>query len=351
MSDYFHRVAKQSPTRLWINNATPEQAQAALELGAVGATTNPTYAARVLREDSSATALLEQAVREADSDVEAVDRFFMAAVSRLQAVFLSLYEESGGTYGYVAIQGDPRVNDDTDAILDGAARYRALGENIIIKVPATPAGAGAMKELTSMNIPTIATLGFSVDQAVSMAETHREACETSGHSPPCYVTYIAGILDECLAEDAARLGQPVPPEWVDQAGCQGTRVAYRLYRQRGYRALLLGGGARATRHFTELVGGDLHVTIGWNLADELARADGEAEERIAAPIPDEMENGLAEHLPDYVKASRHGAMRPEEFIAFRPVAAFQQSFLDATEEMLGRVREARAQAEEVESGL
>jgi len=181
MGNYFHRIAERTPTRLWINNATPAQAKPALALGAVGATTNPTYAARLLREDPGASTLLEQVVRETDSDDEAADRFMMAAVARLQTVFLPLYEESRGKFGHVVIQGDPRVNSDSDAILDGASRYRELGENIIVKVPATPAGAHALEELTSMNVPTIATLGFSVDQAVYLAEAYRNASERSGH--------------------------------------------------------------------------------------------------------------------------------------------------------------------------
>ncbi len=345
MNDYFHRVATQSPTRLWINNATP--AQAALELGAIGATTNPTYAARLLREDPHATALLERAVRESDTDDEAVDRFIMAAVSRLQGVFLPLYEESREKSGLVAIQGDPRVNADTDAILDGASCYRELGENIIVKVPATLAGARALEELTAMNVPTIATLGFSVDQALYMAETYRDASERSGHQPPCYVTFIAGILDEYLAEDSEKLGHPVPPDWVDQAGCQGTREAHRIYREREYGAVLMGGGARGARHFTELVGGDLHITIGWSLADQLAETDGPVIERIDETIPGEMEAALATHLPDYVKSSKPGSMSPEEFVQFRPVRAFQKTFLDAVDTMFGKSRECRKHMEGV----
>ena len=347
MSDYFHRIAGQTPTRLWINNATPAQAGAALELGAVGATTNPTYAARLLREDPESIALLEQAIRETNSDDEAADRFLMAAVSRLMDVFLPIHERTRGAFGHVAIQGDPRVNADTDAILDGASRYLALGENIIIKVPATSAGARALEELTSMNVPTIATLGFSVDQALCMADAYGKASEKSGNQPRCYVTYIAGILDECLAEDSEMLGHPVPGAWVDQAGCQGTRVAHRLFRERGYEAVLMGGGARGARHFTELVGGNLHITIGWSLADELARGDGPVEERIDTEISEEVEAGLAVHLPDYVRASRPGSLRPDEFVGFRPVAAFQRTFLDAVDVMLDTIEETRTKLEGV----
>ena len=51
ISDYFRRLASETPTEFWINNPTPEQARQALEIGAVGATTNPTYPALLLRVD------------------------------------------------------------------------------------------------------------------------------------------------------------------------------------------------------------------------------------------------------------------------------------------------------------
>lgn len=35
---YFHRVSRQTPTGMWINNVTVEEARLAIESGAVGCT-------------------------------------------------------------------------------------------------------------------------------------------------------------------------------------------------------------------------------------------------------------------------------------------------------------------------
>ena len=40
---YFLRVKKQTPTRLWINNPTTQEADKAIAAGAISCTTNPTY--------------------------------------------------------------------------------------------------------------------------------------------------------------------------------------------------------------------------------------------------------------------------------------------------------------------
>ena len=40
---YFHRVQAQTPTKFWINNVTRNEARLAIDAGAVGCTTNPSY--------------------------------------------------------------------------------------------------------------------------------------------------------------------------------------------------------------------------------------------------------------------------------------------------------------------
>ena len=48
MNDYFKRVSKHTATRFWINNVTREEADLALEAGAVGCTQNPSYTWKML---------------------------------------------------------------------------------------------------------------------------------------------------------------------------------------------------------------------------------------------------------------------------------------------------------------
>jgi transaldolase len=307
----------------------------ALTAGAVGATTNPTYPARLLKvETDYVNSLIDAALQETDDDDRAADLVYQKAVSRLQKIYHPLYVKTGGRFGHVAIQGDPRLNTDVQAILDGAYRYLQLGENMIIKVPSTPPGAKAMEQLIAEGIPTIATLSFSVDQTVYMAEAYRRALMRAKTRPVCYVTFIAGILDTHLAEITEKKGGRVSKDALRQAGCAASRVAYRIYKERGYEAILMGGGARGPHHFSEMVGGDLAVTIGWNLAEELLGADGPAVHRIDAETPAGILAELEEHLPDYQKAAREHSLRPEEFRAFGPVAGFQETFLVAMETLL-----------------
>jgi transaldolase len=339
---YFHRVAQETPTEFWINNATAREAAAALEVGAVGATTNPTYPARLLKEESDYMfGLIDQVLGETTDDNQAADLVYQRAVSRLQRVFHPVYVRTSGRYGYVAIQGDPRVNTDVDAIVEGAFRYLKLGENMIIKVPATPAGALAMEKLVAAGVPTIATLSFSVDQAVYMAEAYRRALKQEKVRPVCYVTFIAGILDAHLAEAAVQKGNVISKEVIRYAGCEASRVAYRIYKDRGYEAILMGGGARGEHHFTELVGGAMAITIGWNLAETILQADKSVVSRIDAEAPADILRELETHLPDYYKAAHEKSLRPEEFRDFGPVVGFQNTFLNGIETLMKAIASRR----------
>lgn len=325
---YFHRIARETPTQFWINNPTTDEAIRARDMGAVGATTNPTYIARMLQKTTAVPDLIAQLACEPDLSADDIyAKTYQEQIKGLLTLFLPLHERTSGRLGLVAIQGDPRRNDDAAFMLEEALGFRSLGPNVIIKVPATPAGAKVLTELAVRDIPTIATLGFSVDQAVYMAEAYRRALQRTTSRPPCYLTFIAGILDEFLAREAARRNVAVSAEAIRSAGCEATRCAYRVFRRRGFEALLIGGGARGTHHFTELVGGDLAVTIGFDLAEQLERAAPPVAHRIDASAPEALRTELEQQLPTYRDASREGSLSPERFSDFGPYVDFQNSFL------------------------
>ncbi len=59
-----------------------------------------------------------------------------------------------------------------DGMLDeGRALYRTYGDNVVVKVPMTPAGLGACRQLTSEGIPVNVTLIFSANQAILAAKS------------------------------------------------------------------------------------------------------------------------------------------------------------------------------------
>lgn len=61
------------------------------------------------------------------------------------------------------------ISDEVDKIIEETKALMSLGDNIIVKIPATPNGLKAIKKLSEENIKTLATAIYSVQQALMAA--------------------------------------------------------------------------------------------------------------------------------------------------------------------------------------
>lgn len=326
--DYFWRVAAETETRFWVNNPTQEEVEQAIAAGAINCTTNPSFCSRLLDgEPERVYELIDAVVAEVEDDDAAAERVYELATERVMRSFLPLYEASGGKQGFVTIQGDPRRDDDPDFIVAEALRRTRLGPSIMAKIPVTVAGAAAIEALLARNVPVCATEIFALSQAVYICEAYERAARKTGNRPPFFVTHITGIFDEYLAGYVKEKGIALAPEVLGQAGWAVAHAEYRLLKDRGYPGIMLGGGARGLHHFTDMVGGDMHVTINWSTAQALIDADGPVVSRVHALAPRDVVDELSEKLPDFRKAYQEDGLSPEEFESFGPLVLFRSSFL------------------------
>ena len=137
------------------------------EFAVTGATSNPTIFAKAItgsdRYDDQLRSLVSSGV------VEARELFFAIAlddVRRAAATLRPAYDRSGGTDGFISFECTPDVADDTDATVAQALDLwdRLDLPNVLIKVPATRAGVGAIEELTARGVNVNVTLLFSVER-------------------------------------------------------------------------------------------------------------------------------------------------------------------------------------------
>lgn len=343
-SGYFYRVAKETPTRLWINNPMGPEIKKAIDAGAVCCTTNPSYCSKLIRGDPDyLRGVIDSVIEEIEDNDEAAERVYQIASQRVMQEFLLVYEASNGAYGYVTMQGDPRLDTDPDAIVEEALRCRKLGENSMAKIPVTWAGLQAMERLVEEGVPICSTEIFSVSQAIHMCEVYQRASKRSGRYPPFYVTHITGIFDQLFRETVENEHIDISPDVLAQAGCTIARKEYRTLKERGYPGTLLGGGARGLQHFTEMVGGDIHVTINWSMVQSLIEADGPVVSRIDVETPQSVVDELCEKLPNFRRAYDEGGLSVQEFKDFGPVVLFRTMFLNGYARLLDEIMERRWQ--------
>ena len=339
---YFKRVSELTQTKFWINNPTREEAEWAIVEGALGCTCNPSYCGKMLfdrpGEKDYVSQVLDEVIREVDTATEAEEELQRRLVAVIAEKFMPLYEQYPGEHGYVSIQGDPVNEDNPEVILKEARKNRAVSPNICCKVPTTEAGLKAMPTLVAEDVPINATEVFAIQQALDLCELYEKVSKETGKHPKFYISHITGIYDEYLQELAKRDNIDISPDILGQAGISIARKLYQIYIDRGYNVTFIGGGARGTQHFTEMVGGDVCVTINWKgTADKLLEEDPPVVERLLTPVPQYVIDELLEKLPDYRRGYEEGGISAVEYEEFGPLVKFRGIFVKDWKRVLDEV--------------
>jgi len=340
---YFKRLYESTRTRMWINNPSGEDCDRAIAAGAINCTTNPQYCQKLLSSDPQYMAAVIDGVllNETKDHEQAAKRAYQIVSKRIMDKFQPLFEQSNARHGYVTMQDDPRRDEDTDAVMEAVHSNRKLGSNYMVKIPVIDGGMQAIERCVDENIPICATEVFSIAQTIDMCELYEKAAQRSGNNPPFYVTHITGIFDEYLKKTARREKIEIDGEILAQAGCAIARREYQLIKERGYKTTMLGGGARALYHFTEMVGGDVHVTINWKDADALIKNDAAIESRIEAETPKDVIDELSDKFPTFRQAYLVDGLRREEYGGFGPVQLFRNAFMMGWFALLAEVSKRR----------
>jgi len=116
-----------------------------------------------------------------------------------------------------------------------------------------------------------------------------------------------------------------------------------MVKEAGYRMSFIGGGARGLHHFTELVGGDVNLTINWKgTAEDLVKLNPFVVSRIFNPVPHKVIDELMAKLPDFKRGYLVGGIHVEEYEEFAPVMLFRSSFVKSWQRVLDITKEKRA---------
>jgi transaldolase len=341
---YFARLARETPTRVWVNNPTHTEVDRALEQGAVGCTLNPAFGGSLVRRAPDEIGpYIARAARETDDDDDAVESIHRWLICEILPRFRPLHDESAGRLGFVSLQGAPEKDTDGAAILADARMARTLGSNCIPKIPATRPGLGAFEALVAEGHPTLITEVFSLDQVVLFSEAYRSVTATTGVHPCFVMAPITGIFGDHLRAIAARDGIAVDPAVLDWAGVVFARAAARLVADRGYPVTLLFGGARTQLDLTGLVGSSNQMTVNWSTFAEVLDADPEVRATIFEEPPSAIVEALLRDFDDFRRALSIGALTVDEFEEFGPVRHFRNAFLAGWAATREAVRAARAE--------
>ena len=334
-------------TDLWNDSCSIDELTYAIAHGATGATTNPTIVGEVLAKEFDLWQGRIEEIADGNptwTEDEVTWRLIEEMAVRGAELLEPIFEREGGLKGRLSIQTDPRLYRDSERIVAQGLRFSTLAPNMQVKIPVTLAGIHAIEEVTAAGVSINATVSFTVPQALAVAEAverglHRLADaggDPSLLSPVC--TIMVGRLDDWLEVIAARDEIAVTPGLTSWAGIACFKRALGLYRERGYRTRLLAAAFRSHRHWSELIGGDVILTIPAKWQRVINASEIEVRSRIDDPVPADALEGLRRLFPDFGRAFEPDGLEPAEFDEFGPTVRTLRAFISSYHELVAVVR-------------
>lgn len=342
------RTVAETATDIWNDSCALDELEYAVSFGAVGATANPTIVVDNWKKDPShwAGRVRSLAAEQPSWSERELAWGIVAEMSvRAAPLLMPAFAASGGRAGRLSIQTDPTLFRDAAGILQQALAFDTLAPNVIVKFPATQAGVAAMEEATYLGVSVNATVSFSVAQALAAAEAverglaRREAEGQDVTRMGPVITIMMGRLEDWLREAVDRDGLSVDPSALPWSGIAVFKRAYGLWGKRGLRARLLGAAIRHHLHWSELIGGDVVITLPSSWQKRFNASSVEVRSRIDDPVDPRHLLALRE-IPDFRRAFEPDGLAVDEFETFGPSVRTLRTFIGSYHELLHLAGEA-----------
>ena len=329
-------------------------------MGFRGVTTNPPLSLQAIKlaPELWAKEILSIAQKNPGLDYEGVYwAMYLDLVKKGAAAILPVFEKSGGKYGFLSGQVDPRFVRDGDKMLAQGLTIAAQGANVMVKLPGSKEGYEVLEELTARGISTNNTTSFTVPQylrcmaAVSAGLLRANAAGVDLSKWRSVITHMSarlGELSDWKTEAKARGIELTLPEIRDGEEAVLKR-AYHYGKSAGHPSKMLQcsmrvekderTGKTVSRHIEDFGGSDMVYTCPPSYIAGLMTAGLEPFD--AGAIDREPNKASLEKLmklPSFRQAYEFDGMRPDQFAHFGAFKATETEFAAATRQTVDFVR-------------
>ena len=237
---------------LWLDNIrrqliTSGELARLRDEGLTGVTSNPTIFEKAV---SGSTDYDEALVRMVGAGHDAERILWELMLEDIQAaadVFRPVYDQTLGADGYVSIEVSPRLAMDTDGTVAMARDlFRRAGRpNVMVKIPATPPGLPAIRQMLGEGVNINVTLTFSTErynQVVEAFLSGMEDLKAAGGDlskvasvASFFVSRVDTKVDRLLDAKIEAAASPAEKErfarLLGKAGIANSKVAYQHWKQ------------------------------------------------------------------------------------------------------------------------
>ena len=223
---------------VWYDNISRELLQSGglkeiLDWGVVGLTSNPSIFEKAISSSNIYDSDIQNMKDEKYSDLEVFEKLAIEDIQNTADLLSETYKSSEGQNGYVSLEVNPHLANDTKGTIREAKRLHSeVGrQNLMIKVPATKAGIPAIHELISVGISVNVTLIFSIQMydlvreayVSGLEQFHKNTADLSKVASVAsfFVSRVDTVVDKKLLENGF-----VSKKFLGRAGIANAKIAY-----------------------------------------------------------------------------------------------------------------------------
>ena len=331
-------------------------------MGFRGVTTNPPLALQAIKlaPEVWAAEIKQIASQDRSLDYEGVYwKMYLGLAKKGAEAIRPVWEKSGGKYGFLSGQVDPRLVRDGEKMLAQGLEIAAQGPNVMVKLPGSKEGYEMIEELTALGVSTNNTTSFTVPQYMRCM-----SAVTAG----LYRAKAAGVdlsrWRSVITHMSARLGEL--SDWRTEAKARGIELslseirdgeeavlkrAYHWGKSVGHPSKMLQcsmrvekddrTGKTVSRHIQDFGGSDMVYTCPPGYIAQLMAVEAELDPFEANAIDREPNKASIEKLlklPSFRQAYEFDGMRPDQFAHYGSFKATETEFATATRQTVDFVR-------------
>jgi len=329
--------------------------------GLKGITSNPSIFEKAIGESDEYADALKQFQAQADHSISEIYEHLAIADIRAAADMLRpVYDKTQGRDGYISLECSPYLANDTEATIGEALRLWAAVQrpNLMVKVPATPAGIPAIRQLTGRGLNINITLLFSVtvyEQVVDAYISGLEDLKRTG-GDISKIGSVASIfvsrIDVAVDKRLDKLGDKrVADRLRGKAAITNAKLAYVRYKAlfsgRRWQSLATAGAKTqrllwaSTSTKSPAYKDTMYVEalIGRDTVDTIPPATMDAFRNHGGVTPDAIEQDIAGARATLAELEQHGVSMKE--VTDELVTEGIQQFADAFDKLFGAIARRR----------
>jgi transaldolase/glucose-6-phosphate isomerase len=213
-----------------------------IDSGLRGMTSNPTIFEKAIGSGSDYDEQLASLIGREHDPNHLFEALAIDDIRHACDEFRSLFDTSGGADGFVSLEVSPLLAEDTQGTIDAAARLWKMVDrpNVMIKIPATPAGLPAITATIAAGINVNVTLIFSLETYESVANAYIAGLEQRAAAgepigriasvASVFISRIDSAVDKLLDDKIAK-GQAELAGLRGKTGVANSKLIYAQFRK------------------------------------------------------------------------------------------------------------------------